>query len=534
MIKKLYKLFLVTNLLNFVFCINASETYFVTEKYEETYESFRNPIKGFRPSRYPGQSHFTPHEYASVYKHYIPYTSLEVNKDDGVEKIKEWCNLAWNGIKQKNIKVIPRVIINYPGTGEWWPFGVPYGSIPGERWNSEELKNRLVDFVAKLGEAWDNDSRVAAVEMGLWGYWGEHHIFPESLPGGGDRIPIEFQNALGTAFKNAFKNKKIMVRHPNTFSNFEIGYFWDSFALPDDMDWANWIQSREIWPKQMISGEVAYDWGDRSKLGNNPNETLRNTSNADYLIQHIRSTHCSSLGWISDYTPDGNIISSNAARVQRELGYRFVITEATFPRRVDPGSILSIRFRVNNRGNAPFYYNWPLKINILSDDKSIKWSGKFEADIREWMPGLAYDVTGIFVVPVEVSTGTYTLALSINDPDGDLPSLRFANINYYNGGLMPIGRLGVGQDSINQNLGSFDLLKNDNSLQYGLTSHNPSSPTSTSSGSVGTVETLPHKNRKKSNIKIPKKSSKKPAAAKKKPAAKKPAGKKPGGAKKKR
>jgi hypothetical protein len=425
-------------------------------------------MKGFRPSRYPGQAAFAAHGYATVYKHYIPYTSLEVNASDPVQKIRDWSDLAWAGIEERNIKVIPRVVINYPGTGEWWPVGVPYGATAGERWSSDALKDRLVSFVAKLGQAWDNDSRVAAVEMGLWGYWGEHHIWPDSLPEGGDRIPASFQLALGQAFTEAFRNKKVMVRYENTFNDFDVGYFWDSFALPNDAYWATWMQTKACWPTQMISGEVAYDWGDQTSLGGSPNGTLGSVSNTDYLIQYIKNTHCSSLGWISEYSPDGGPISANAARVQKELGYRFLITQATFKTRVDPGGAVFIAFKVTNRGNAPFYYRWPVKVNLLRSDRSIAWSGAFDADIRQWMPEGSHDVTGSFVVSAGLAPGLYTLALSVNDPDGDLASLRFANSNYYSGGFTPIGRVGVGTNVASQELGPFDQLGTDTSLRYNL------------------------------------------------------------------
>jgi hypothetical protein len=385
-----------------------------------------------------------------------------------VSKIRDWCNSAWEGIEEKNIKVIPRVVINYPGVGEWWPSGVPYGATAGERWSSEALKNRLVAFAAKIGQAWDNDSRVAAVEMGLWGYWGEHHIWPDSINEMGDRIPASFQDALGQAFASAFKNKKVMVRYENTFTNFAVGYFWDSFALPNDAAWAEWMQSKACWPTQMISGEVAYNWGDQTSLGGSPNGTLRSNANTDYVIDYVKRTHCSSLGWISEYTPDGSVISANASKLQKELGYRFFVNQATFPSRAEAGATLSVEFRVTNLGNAPFYYFWPVKLHLLRGDRSVAWSGTFQTDIRQWMPGGSYSVGGLFALPPGLTRQTYTLALSVNDPDGDLPSLRFANANYYSGGFTPIGNLGVGQEAGNQDLGAFDQLKNDASLRYEL------------------------------------------------------------------
>ena len=130
--------------------------------YTETAEAFRNPMKGFRPSRYIYDQAFSNQEYATVYKDYIPYSSLEASAGDGVQKIKDYADARWAGIETRNIKVIPRVLIVYPGTGEFWPGDIPHDGTAGQ-WNTDTLKNRLAAMVGKLAQAWDNDPRVAAV-----------------------------------------------------------------------------------------------------------------------------------------------------------------------------------------------------------------------------------------------------------------------------------------------------------------------------------------------------------------------------------
>jgi hypothetical protein len=37
------------------------------------------------------------------------------------------------------------------------------------------FRDRVVSLIKKLGEVWDDDPRVAFIEMGIWGLWGEHH-----------------------------------------------------------------------------------------------------------------------------------------------------------------------------------------------------------------------------------------------------------------------------------------------------------------------------------------------------------------------
>jgi hypothetical protein len=434
----------------------------------ETPEAFRNPMKGFRPSRYIQDTSFKAYEYTSTYKHYIPYSSLESNAGDSAQKIKDWSDASWGDLRARNLKVIPRVTIVYPGTGEYWS-DIPHDGTPAE-WTTATLKARLVAFVAKLGQAWDDDPRVAAVEMGLWGKWGEHNIYPDQVEGS-DRIPADFQQALSDTFNAAFKNKKVMVRYPNTFANdTNVGFYWDSFALPDDDNAGGGagMVTRDVWRTQMLSGEVAYDWGDQSHLGGSPNGTLSSNANTDYVLGYVARLHASSLGWIAEYTPDGGAISTNAARLQKALGYRFVIKQASFTAALAPGGSMDVTLSVANVGNAPFYYPWPVEVSLLDDARKVVWRSTFAAaDVTRWLPGGALSPREGSFSPT-VPPGTYTLAVAVLDPAGDAPSLRFANTNYYRGGRTPIGRVAVGgaPKAPAQDLGAFDGLKADDTLSY--------------------------------------------------------------------
>ncbi|QJD83896.1 DUF4832 domain-containing protein [Cohnella herbarum] len=455
----------------------------ITVNLSETSEAFKNPNMGFRPSVYIGSTNFPDKEYTSIYKHYIPYTSLENAASDSVQKIKDWSNTAWAGLENRNIKVVPRVVIVYPNTGEYWPDGIPHGD-PAQQWLSDTYKTRMVAFINKLGQAWDNDPRVAAVEFGLFGNWGEQHIYPNKFADGTDRIPLSFQQALGDAYVNAFHNKKVMVRYPDTFIGYPFGIQWDSFALPDDVAGGNGEIARDAWRTQINSGEVAYDWGDQSNLGGSPDGTLGSASNTNYVIDWIMRTHTSSLGWIAEYNASNSAVEAGATAMQKVLGYRFVINQATFSGSVQPGGTMNVSFNVTNKGSSPFYYDWPVEASLLRADKSVAWKGLFNADVRQWLPGTDWNVatraynnapaanavSGAFTIPTNLAAGTYTLALSILDPSGWKPSVRFANTNYYAGGRTPIGKVGIGGDPSDQNLGSFAALKPDNTLSYSLTS----------------------------------------------------------------
>ncbi len=70
--------------------------------------------------------------------------------------------------------------------------------------------------------AWDNDPRMAFIELGIFGKWWEHH---------GLSPTPEMQMLVGDYFAKAFKNKKVSVRHVwNQFTQHPFGEYWDSWA----------------------------------------------------------------------------------------------------------------------------------------------------------------------------------------------------------------------------------------------------------------------------------------------------------------
>ena len=454
-------------------CADPEPGQTVRYTYSETGEAFANPIKGFRKDTYLGTWGGVPAvqgEYMTITKHYISYLNLEKSAADTVQTIKNWCNTAWAGVENRNVKVIPRVVLYYPGELDAWPSYFGSGTDPAAKWLNPEFLNHIVKFIAKLGEAWDNDPRVAAVEMGIWGSYGEHHIWPASHPEmiWGNRIPVSVQNVMGSAFIQAFKNKQVLVRYPETFTQFPnaFGYKWDSFAADSDDSGVKMI-ALNVWRTRMIGGEVAYDIGREDLYGSNPNETLDNNAYTNHVISWIQRTNASYLGWIANYSEDSSLSvrTSNAAKMQKSLGYRFVVQEAVYTQTVNQGETMSLEFKVANTGSAPFYYQWPVEASLLDNNKNPVWKGNINTDIRAWLPGNVYTVKGVFTIPATVQNGSYTLALAVLDPAGNLPSLRFANTNYYSGGRMPLGRIGIGRQPTGT-LGSFNSLYSDHSLHY--------------------------------------------------------------------
>ena len=294
--------------------------------------AINNPLKGFRDYKKGG--------YGLLERTYIPWNVLEHGADDGVERIIAHINtIAKTGgqrFEELNVKLVPRVYLDWDGSA-----GTP--QKPKQHWpadlhtfdyDSPAFQQRLKALVAKLGQAWDDDPRIFAVQMGLIGYWGEHH----------SPAPTAEQRRLLTeAFRAAFKNKPVLVRHTDReFMEAGFGIYYDTFANldreppdgpKDQLPWQATQVHRDIWKRAPIEGEVEYNWQQQrasakptETFGRTPDETMKVPAYRRYMVDKIRRYHASYLGWIDNYNAADRDVLAGAAELQKAFGYRLCST----------------------------------------------------------------------------------------------------------------------------------------------------------------------------------------------------------------
>jgi hypothetical protein len=383
--------------------------------------------------------------------------------------------------------------LHWSGNRKYWP-----ADMQEDDYTSEQFQKRVLRLIKRLGECWDNDPRVAFVEMGIIGKWGEQHS-PLPSP--------EIEKLMGEAFAKAFKNKKVSVRRNwERFIEHPFGVYWDSWAHHDQM-WAHGNSIARLNEsgrhlENYIGGEVAYDWGNGDiQPGSTPTASVAVEKHRDFVIHTIRWLHCTQLRWIENYDRNNREAVKGAEEIQKVFGYQYVLDEVRFS--LDDS--LKIAFDVVNTGSAPFYYDWPVEVALL-DIKNYTpvWKSTYaHADIRNWLPGerwtapdwdkvenwsefvadTNWNASGKGEWGIEpkkntveekfkavVPAGTYILSLAILDPAGSLPSLRFASGNYLKGGRHPIGSIDFRTKKSSPLPSNFpyDDPADDNSLSYRL------------------------------------------------------------------
>jgi hypothetical protein len=450
-------------------------------------QALRNPMKGFTGD--------IGHEWATLSHAYFRWNELENRESDGLDRILEVTNERFAGGPENNVKFIPRVYLHWDADHEkYWP-----EDMDEDDYTSEQFRARLVRLVKRLGVAWNNDPRVAFVELGIFGKWGEHHS-PHPTP--------EMQQLAGEAFLKAFPDKKVSVRHVwSEFEGFGFGQYWDSWAHYQQM-WAHgqeiavYNEQHDLHLSNYIGGEAAYNWGSwEIQPGATPTLSVSGAVHRDFILNSIRWLHCTQLRWISAYDQNDEAARAGAEQLQRAMGYRYRLDSVAFTPTVDEAG-LHVEFSVTNEGSAIFYYNWPVEAALLDPEtREVMWRGYFaEADVRTWAPGSnwtppqwkeidiwpgkavvdgwsdetpgwgnppgSHTVSSTF--HPDLPAGEYVLTLAIVDPAGMKPSLRFATSQYWNGGRHPVGMVGIGRPGTGRLPASFgfDDPAADNSLNY--------------------------------------------------------------------
>jgi len=383
-----------------------------------------NPLKGWCPYPNAGEIH---QPYSMVFQ-YISWRELEPKEGD--YRFDDW-EKSWDSKLGKNKHVVFRVFIDYPskrsGLPDWLrAAGVQetdysdYGGGKSPQYNDEKMVAAMERLIAALGARYNANPRVAFIQLGLLGFWGEWHTYPRpklyATPATEQRI-IE-------AYAQAFPDKKLMVRYARDFAGMQdwLGFHDDMFPEDTDngQDWSFLAGIRregrsENWTRAPVGGEMvpgkAEQW-----LGRDYPVTL----------QMLDRSH---FTWVGPYCPaledqtSASFIERSEALVRR-MGYEFQIAEVAHAQSIGGNQSLSLRLKGKNIGVAPFYYPWVVEWALLDAQDNVVSVQPTSWDIRTWLPGEFKESAQL---QFDVPPGRYRLGLGIRDPWTNRPVIGLAN-----------------------------------------------------------------------------------------------------------
>jgi hypothetical protein len=405
-----------------------------------------NPLKGLVPYEADVRAFF-PH---SMEFNYLPFSALV----KGYDKF-DWEPLErlLDGISSRGHQAVLRVYLEYPGKKNVIPeflvkdglkvhkyvytetHPLPPAAIETPDYADKNLRRALKNYIAALGKRYDGDPRLGFLTAGLLGTWGEWHTYPKVELFASKAVQAEVMDA----YEAAFQVTPVLLRYPAGEKDYQkaanatrkFGYHDDSFAwatLHTGKKGDEWFYMTALksagpaaeakWKTCPIGGEIRPEaWG-----------KVFDEKPSDPRIQDFRkcveATHAT---WLMDSGMFRK--KQSAARIKRaedevrRMGYEFHAPAVTIQER---GGAVHVSLEVENRGVAPFYYDWKTEYGLIAGKKVVKTfagSGKLTGLLPGDKPRVWVDRLALGDLPA----GKYTLAVRVANPLKNGPPLRFAN-----------------------------------------------------------------------------------------------------------
>lgn len=396
-----------------------------------------NPLRGLVPYEGERRADF-PH---SLEFNYLPYSALVKGYDE-----YDWRPLErmLDDIAGRGHQAVLRVYLEYPKKKGAIPeFLLRDGlkvhkTAEGETPDYEDktLRRSLKSFITAFGKKYDGDPRLGFITAGLLGAWGEWHTYPRSELFASKTVQLEVM----AAYEAAFVKTPVLLRYPAGEKDRQkakngdrkFGYHDDSFAwatLHTGKKGDEWFYMTTLkaagpdaeakWKTYPIGGEIRPEaWG-----------MVFDAKPEKKQIQNFREcVEATHVTWLMDSGMFAkNQTADRVARAKeqvRRMGYEFYAPEVAIG--VVKEGKLGVQLKIENRGVAPFYYDWIPEYGLLIEGKPVKTiigSGKLTGLLPGDKPRVwedTFDVTG-------VKADRYTLAVRVPNPLKTGKPLRFAN-----------------------------------------------------------------------------------------------------------
>ena len=389
-----------------------------------------NPLKGFMP--YMG-AYENPH---SMEWFYMSLKDLmngpdSYTFDTGFEpQLTEIASRGHQGVF--------RVYLDYPSK----PSGIPafllkdglktqeysdFGGGKSPDYNDPELVSTLEKFIAELGKRYDGDPRIGFITIGLIGFWGEWHTYPHD----DWMASTDTQNRVLKAFDNAFTKTRLLVRYPIADSgSMNIGFHDDSFAF-ETLNTDSWrfmgrIEGaglEDAWKTKPIGGELRPEI--QTSIWDNPPD-----ANAEDYNLCVNESHASWLLNQSFFT-DSAFIGENLDRAvegSKKLGYELYVSSVNIKNVAVKGP-LGVDIKVQNKGVAPFYYDWKVQLAVLDMSNKIIKTWDTDWKLTGIIPREAEKQLSFLQDKHGLGKGKYKLVMGVANPMPEGKALRFADKN---------------------------------------------------------------------------------------------------------
>jgi Domain of unknown function (DUF4832) len=441
-----------------------------------------NPDKGLLPYYVPGG---TP---GGGFPHSLEWSYLGLDALMTGSSTFDWklLDAMLDDVVLRGNRLAVRPYIEYPGKPSALPAFLSsvavrhddVSNVDSPDYDDPDLVRAFEAFIAAFGARYDGDARLAYVQLGLVGLWGEWQTWPydgTAATGRPSFMPsMTTQTALVDAYRRAFTRTPLQVR----FASTDDGHAVDVGVGLHDNSWCYREPRQGSAPLGTTLPVSLGGWGDSflqieldagaentwlaATVGGEIRNEIQSTlfaggAQVDVLARCVGLTHAS---WLVDDSGVAATGPTDAATLAlaRSLGYELTVTTAYFDdAALSTGATATVALSIENRGVARFPSSWPVLLAIRGADGTIAESVTTDWDLRTIQPAaiaafpdwkvsgdpetIPFAAPSVFVASVPLAglaAGDYELVARVQSPlEARTPTakrLRFANASQETGG----------------------------------------------------------------------------------------------------
>lgn len=333
------------------------------------------------------------------------------------------------------------------GAGKWYD-SAEIGAGFAPNYNLSALLEEHERMIAALAARYDEDPRIAYVQIGSLGHWGEFHNYPEPLSGKFPNVAVSDQYVQH--YLDGFKHKLLGMRKPFPIAaDNRLGLFNDVFGDKGSTEsWLGWI--KDGWSDIGLYIEPDQNAADMQAASKMPDFWKTSFSGGEFtsgnpllslndaaIVESLREARLSHTSWLGPSAPadyevgaDGitQDVQENMDTFRKTIGYRYVLNAVKHDGEAAAGDTVSVETSWTNKGVAPLYYDWPVAVALADDSGQVVASSITQADnvdVRSWLPG-DYEATLPLNIPQNLADGDYKVLIGILDPDTGEPGIALA------------------------------------------------------------------------------------------------------------
>jgi len=321
-------------------------------------------------------------------------------------------------------------------------------------WNNSYFLARAKKLISQLGAKYGADPRVAWIDIGIYGQFGEWYLSPKidysTAPSSIVPATLASLNALVDAHVSAFASKHLVaflrtgiafdaMLHAwnQTTSTYPVGWRADCLGRAHYFD--QYINDSTIWPR------VSSRW----KIAPVVTEFCYVTPGSGAFseaLQQVRDLHVSlvSNGNTASWSSLSSTEQQQFLAVGRAAGYRITLDSVAMPQVLPQGTSFTMTAQWSNRGVAPAYEPWKLRLQLrVPGTTTVVWQATSSIDLADLLPSVGSFHQDTFTLPSTIATGTYDVVVRIEDPRKTRAPLALAIVGRASDGSYKLGQLSV-------------------------------------------------------------------------------------------